>query len=106
MQIGQMNERIRIEEPTEVVDPSGGRKVTWALYGERWAFVRFSTAEEAFRLGQQVVEQIAKFTIHHDAGVTESMRVVFDSIAYSITSVVSAPGGPFTELTAVVKQKT
>ncbi len=106
MQIGEINERIRIEEPTEVIDTSGGRKVTWALYGDRWASVRFSTAEEAFRLGQQVVEQIVKFTIHHDAGVTESMRVVFDSITYSITSVVSPPRGPFTVLTAIVEQKT
>ncbi len=101
-----MNDRIAIEQVSEAIDPSGGRTPTWSLYGERWAFARFSTAEEAFRLGQQVVRQIVKFKIHHDAGVTESMRVVFDSIPYSITSVVSAPRGLFTELTAIVEQKT
>ncbi len=106
MQVGQMNDRIEIEELTEGIDPSGGRTPTWALYGKRWAFAQFSTATEAFRLGQQAVEQIVKFKIHRDTGVTESMRVVFDSVAYSITSVVSAPRGLFTELTAIVKQKT
>jgi SPP1 family predicted phage head-tail adaptor len=105
MQIGQLNDRITIEQGTDVADTSGGRSTTWSLYGKRWAFVRFSTATEAFRLGQQAVEQIVKFTIHRDTGVTESMRVVFDSINYSITSVVSPPRGLFTELTAVVEHK-
>ena len=106
MQVGQFNDRITIEQVTEAIDPSGGRRPTWALFGKRWAAVRFSTATEAFRLGQQAVEQIVKFTIHRDTGVTESMRVVFASVAYSITSVVSPPRGLFTELTAIVEQKT
>lgn len=86
MQLGDLDRRVRIEQYTEVVDIYGQRTPVWSTLATVWAKVAYDSGEEKIEGNEKVAVRHTKFFIRY-LGVTEKMRVVYDSSYYDIRSI-------------------
>lgn len=73
---GQFDVRVKIEQPTETIDPvTGERKITaWTEFARLWA-KRMSESSERFEADQAVALTGSGYIVRHYDGITELMRV-------------------------------
>jgi SPP1 family predicted phage head-tail adaptor len=83
MQLGDLNRRIVIEQPTTTKADDGQEIPSWSTLSEVWAKVSFEKGGEAMEADQLVARRIIKFWIRYRE-VDETMRILFDGGYFNI----------------------
>ena len=86
---GQLDRRIVIESYTATRDALGGEIQTWSTLRTVWAAVMYKEiqSDESQMAASQVVALKVNFRVRYTAGVTEKMRILFESEYYDILSI-------------------
>lgn len=85
-QIGQLNTRVTIQQPTFVADSHGGRSVTWHALVTVWAKVAPITGREALLAQQMTAVLSTTVTIWFRDDITATQRVVVGTRTLQIES--------------------
>lgn len=94
--IGQMRERVTIQEYALSDDGAGGRVKAWADLSESpavWAHVKSASGAEGIQEGRTVATASVVFTIRNRLDLDERMRINWRGTAYDIRSILSASYG-------------
>ena len=83
---GRLDRLITIEQNTPTTT-SGEPVPAWATFATVYAMKSDQRGREFFDAQQVVAERTTVFRIRWLAGVTELMRIVFDSITYDIKAI-------------------
>ena len=83
----ELRRRVTIQTPTETVGTRGGHASSWATFKTRWAAVRPAPGGEAFEDERPRAKQKVVFEIRYVAGITNKMRVSWDSRLFDIQSI-------------------
>ena len=79
MDIGQLDRRITIEQPSESQTDFGDMTLSWATLRSVWSHVFFKSGSEKEQAERMTdITQII-FTIRYASDVTQQMRISFDS---------------------------
>ena len=73
--IGQFNEKIIIQKPTDVKKSTGENVPTWATFYTAFAQRIYRSGKEGNEGDQEVALNRVKFKVYYKAAVTERMRV-------------------------------
>lgn len=103
LDFGSLDERITIEEPAETQNSVGETVLTWSTYATTWAKVESLSGREIERYAEVVGFTGHKVTIRYRAGVTTSMRVVYDGRTLEIGSIIERDGRWYQELICTEK---
>ena len=89
MRGGRLRHRVIIQTPTEVNDSRGQAIKTWATFATVYAAVEPISGREYFDAAQINAEITTKIIIRSLPGVTQKMRVSYDSRLYNIQSIIN-----------------
>ncbi len=104
--IGELNQRVRVDQPVVVQDALGEEIVTWQALCSTWAAMRNVPQREPFVADQFVSVVSTTFTLRYRTDVTAKMRLVSRGIVYEIDSAADPDGGlRFTELVCTVLER-
>lgn len=87
MRIGQLDERITVEEEQTVPDGSGGQTVTWQSHVELFANVRPVRLSEEERQGAVRASRGYLFTIRRRDDLEETMRISWRGEVFNIREI-------------------
>jgi len=91
MNIGALDRRVTLQEPTSTVNDYGERTVSWGTYATVWAAIERKPSASERNSGEQVVSfQSVTFTIRNSSQVellSPSYRISYDSKIYEILGV-------------------
>ena len=89
MRAGQLRHRVIIQTPTETQDAQGQPVKSWGTFATVHANVLPLKGREYFNAQQINAETTTKFVIRYLAGITEKMRISYDSKLYNIQGIVN-----------------
>jgi len=84
---GRLDRRIIIEQNVPVTDAIGGETDNWSVFATVWANkkeIQSSQQGENFGADQIFSKVQTKFTIRYLIGVTNLMRIIFNSATFGI----------------------
>lgn len=84
LQIGKMDRRITIEQPTETQGSMGETLTTWSTFAEVWANAYSGSGREFVAARQINAEVSMQFQIRYIAGITATMRILYDGAYFDI----------------------
>ena len=91
MNIGALDRRVILQQPTSTVNDYGERTVSWGTYATGWAAIERKPSASERNSGEQVVSfQSVTFTIRNSSQVellSPSYRISYDSKIYEILGV-------------------
>ena len=87
MQIGQLNRRIELQEPTRASDSMGGYSTTFATAFSVWARAWSVSSVELVADMRVNMVRVQKFCIRYRSDVKPDWRVKYDSRYFAITSI-------------------
>lgn len=84
--IGQLDRRIEIQESTELRSATGSRTLEWTAVARCWAGVEHANTgnNEQVAGDQPVATTRIKFIIRYRSGLTENMRILYNSEYYDM----------------------
>jgi len=88
MNIGSLNRRVTIQQPSASQDSVGQPVNTWSTLATVWANVRMLNGTETIKADAQVSQAKASIRIRRRTDVTTAMRVVLGSTTYEIKAVL------------------
>ena len=89
MRAGELDRRIRIEQPVETRDEETGEVETkWVPFAEVWAQRRDLRGREEYSAQQIAAGLDTRFRLRFLEGVTPKMRIVCEGVAYDIRPAV------------------
>lgn len=95
MNIGDLDQRIRIESKQVAVDPDyGTQTITWVTHATVWAQVQDvlpSKSAEAQANGLRISRNPCRIRTRYLAGITTDMRVVLLSRGNQVLQIVAGP---------------
>lgn len=77
-----------IESLTETPDGQGGYTVSWATFATITGFVKHESGAEMIKDDRIKSDYPTKFSFEYVAGITNDMRINYDSKVYNIVSVI------------------
>jgi SPP1 family predicted phage head-tail adaptor len=89
MLAGQLKKRIVVEVPTENQDSFGEPIKTWNTYIETWAQIIQLNGSEYIEQKQINVDIDTRIKIRYINGITEKMRIIYNSRIFHIKSVIN-----------------
>ena len=89
MRAGQLRHQVVIQQPTETQDSQGQPVKSWGTFATVHANVLPLKGREYFNAQQINAETTTKFVIRYLAGITEKMRISYDSKLYNIQGIVN-----------------
>lgn len=81
-----------IESVAETADGQGGFTSVWSTFATVQAEIDYMDGSEAMEAGRLGISQMIKMTFRYQAGITEKMRVVYNSDNMPIKSIVDVDG--------------
>lgn len=87
LNIGGLDRRIVIQQSSGQDAVTGQPDETWSTYSTVWASKLSKRAKEKVQGDQPVSVGDEVFVIRYDSGVTEGMRISWNSNTYEITSI-------------------
>lgn len=87
--IGQMRERIKFQQESDVADGGGGFTSTWINYRTVWARVSPVKKDEELEADQLQAEVLYKIMIRHRTDINEKMRIVWQNKNLNIRSITN-----------------
>lgn len=88
MRAGALRHSLVIEQPTESQNSHGDPVPTWSTFATVYGSLEPLSGREVFAAAQLTGEITARARIRYLSGVTEKMRISFDSKIYAITAVI------------------
>ena len=85
--IGELDRRIDLYNPTETVSDSGEPGRSFTLYKQTWAKVEATTGSENVTGDKITVTAEMSFVVRYDSGITELTRITYRSVDYNITHI-------------------
>ena len=87
---GKREDKILIEQPTQVKDEIGGYSTTWSQYANVWAHVEPMSGNEAFQYGQITQGDNYNIVLLLDDAplINMNMRIRFNGVVLNIHSIV------------------
>jgi len=85
---GQRNKIITIQSKTMSTEDYGGQAPAWADFVKAWAAIWPLKGRELFAAQAAQSETTVRFNIRWIAGITESMRIVYNGKNYDITALI------------------
>ena len=89
MRAGQLRHQVIIQTPTETNDAQGQPVKSWGTFATVHANVLPVRGREFFDAQQINAETTTKFVIRYLAGITQKMRISYDSKFYNIQSIIN-----------------
>ena len=99
---GKLKHRIVIQQVSEGENDLGDIIQTWTNFATVWASVEPLAGREYFSAQQVSAETTGRIRMRYKAGVSPTMRVLFNSLTYQILSVIN-PGELNVELELMTK---
>ena len=90
MEVGKLDRRILVQQPTDSQDDFGGTVTTWATYVSRWAAIRYTKGNEGYQVERKNALYTLLFTDRSDTGtrgITEKMRIIYEGKLYDIRQI-------------------
>jgi len=87
--VGQLRERITIQQEVRSSDGMGGGGVTWNDVDTVWAKVSPLRGVERTQANQQQGEVMYRITMRYRTDIKTDMRIAWGSVMFNITSVYS-----------------
>lgn len=104
MNIGNLDKLITIEYDTGNTKNEGGEPVPdWQTYCQAWAKIESKSGSEAYEAEQLVGTIVKEFTIHYQSGITQKMRVSYNSEYYDISYIAELGREQYLVITAEKK---
>ena len=100
MAIGNLDRQITIQTPTLTQDEYGEAVTTWSTLATTWAWVRYKSGGEAIFASKDTATADCIFTIRYRSGITEKLRIVYESVNYDILHIAEVGRRKYMELTA------
>lgn len=100
MNIGPLDRKITIQKQTATRGTAGGQSITWPTYHSCWAQKVEKAGNEAINNQATVATNQTTFFIRYKSGITENMRIVYDSENYWITFIKEHGRYAFLEIKA------
>ena len=88
MRAGRLRHLVTIQQPTEVQDTTGQAVKSWGTYVQAWASVEPLSGREFLDAQQINAETKVRIRIRSVSGITEKMRVSWDSRVYNINAIL------------------
>ena len=88
MRAGRLNHLVIIQQATEVQDTTGQAVKSWATFATVWAGVEPLKGREFLETPQINAETTTRIRIRKLNGVTQKMRVSWDSRIYNINAIL------------------
>jgi SPP1 family predicted phage head-tail adaptor len=85
---GNYRHLVRIEQLVPGQDAIGQPNITWQLFAQVWADIRFDNGLESIKADLPKSVARASVRIRHLPGVTAAMRVVHGAVVYDIRAVL------------------
>ncbi len=82
--IGELRQRIVIQTLSTAPDDQGGSTETWTTFATVWAKIEPVSSRERYYSEQIQYQRSHKITMRYLAGVTNTMRISFDSRTFQI----------------------
>jgi SPP1 family predicted phage head-tail adaptor len=98
--IGELDRRISIWTPTATQTATGEPLRTYTLLRTCWAQVIESGGNESIIADTPTVTRDLFFTIRYYSGITEKMRIIYNSTNYNITHIEEIDRRNYLKLTA------
>lgn len=87
--IGQLDRRIRIEQPEVARDSAyGSQQITWSEVATVWAQVRENTQGERTADNLRTATRTTTVTVRYRAGIVPTMRLVYGARVLAIVGVL------------------
>jgi len=95
--IGELKQRITIEQPSYSQDLIGEPVESWTTYSIVWAKVEMNvtTGNEEMQGDQKTNVKPTVFTIRLDDSINEKMRIIYRSSTYEILNIAEAQDRTF-----------
>lgn len=100
MNIGPLDRLITIEQATITRNDTGGEIRTFNTFITCWAHVLSLGGNEKIMDDAFQAFNITTFYIRYQAGITEKMRIVYNSINYDIKSIIEHERRSFLQIKA------
>lgn len=84
MNIGDLRNRITIQQFTTTVNANGFEVQSWVDYKSTWSAITNLYGREYYQAAAVQAEKTVKFTIRYDSNINTDMRIVFNSKNYDI----------------------
>lgn len=84
---GKLDQRIEIQQPSNVSDGGGGFTKTFAKIASVWAHVRANSGREIYEDERTNALSLATFTIRNRSDVFENDRIVWNAEKYNVRQV-------------------
>lgn len=84
MRVGDLRQRITIQQLSTTINDNGFEGQTWSDYKTVWASANNLFGREYFQAMQVQAETTVKFTIRYTSGLTADMRILFNGKTYNI----------------------
>lgn len=88
MHSGALRHKIIIQQPAGVRDSNGQMVETWTTFATVWASVEPLQGREFFAADQINSEITTRIRLRYLSGITQDMRISFDSRIYDIRSII------------------
>ena len=105
VRIGQLNQRIDIQEDNGIVNSVGQKIPSWTLLTTVWAHVRSLSGNERFAAQQLISEVVYEITIRFRTDLDESHRVVLQDGQLLDIQAIFDPDGRRRELKILCKER-
>jgi SPP1 family predicted phage head-tail adaptor len=89
MDIGKLNKRITIEQPSTAQDAAGGLSPTWSTFAQVWGAVEPLAGYKLFAAQQADAGVTGTVRIRYLAGVLPNMRVNYNGRYLYIKSIIN-----------------
>ena len=86
LNVGALNQRVTIQQPSTGVDVLGQRVETWSDLATVWAQAQPLRGREFFAAGQVHSEASVRFRLRYRSDVTSAMRVVWGGVNHAIVA--------------------
>jgi SPP1 family predicted phage head-tail adaptor len=87
--IGAMRHRITFQQMTSTLDAGGGRAISYSTFKTVHAHIKQDSGREKYEQGVLEAKKVFTFTIRFISGLTEDMRIIFNSKSFNITSIIN-----------------
>lgn len=87
MNIGRLDRKIVIEDESQAMNSYGESVSTWSTYHTAFAHVQKVSGKEAEEASRITATNYVKFKIRFFAGITEDMRILYNSNYYDIVEI-------------------
>jgi SPP1 family predicted phage head-tail adaptor len=95
-----LDRKIEIQSITPVKNNFGEEAITWTHFAYAWASVNYKGGREGFYARQVVATGEVVFKIRYIAGITETMKIIYDGKKFDIRNIAESGRRDMLEITA------